>query len=107
MLIFSHVLSETPRSQGIGGLPLDHAQRRRARLQAPLESGCVVGVAMPRGAVLNDGTILATTTGEWCVVKAKPEPVSIAYGTDLFQLARVAYHLGNRHVAVQLEPDAI
>jgi urease accessory protein len=107
MLVFSRILETAPESKGLGDLPLDHAERRRARLQAQIESGPMVGLAMPRGATLNDGTILSTTTGEWCVVRAKEEAVSVARTDDMSQLARAAYHLGNRHVAVQLEPAAL
>jgi urease accessory protein len=92
---------------GVGNLPLDHTERRRARLKASLESGDQVGLALPKGAVLSDGTVLATSSGEWCVVKAKREAVSIARGRDVIQLIRVAYHLGNRHVAVQLAPGVL
>lgn len=107
MLVFSRILETAPESKSVGSLPLDHAERRRTRLQAQIECGPMVGLAMPRGATLNDGTILSTTSGEWCVVRAKREAVSVARTDDLHQLARAAYHLGNRHVAVQLEPGAL
>lgn len=107
MLVFSRILETEPESKSLGTLPLDHAERRRSRVQAQIEFGPMVGLAMPRGATLNDGTILSTTTGEWCVVRAKGEAVSVARTDDLSLLVRAAYHLGNRHVAVQLEPGAL
>lgn len=101
MLIFSHILHSAPAGAGVGTLLLDHDQRRRGRLQASLADGTLVGVSMPRGTILHDASIIATQSGEWCVVKGQLEAVSVATTADAHRLARAAYHVGNRHVALQ------
>jgi urease accessory protein len=101
MLIFTRVLSTAPAGTGLGTLILDHDQRRRARLQASLGDGTCVGISMPRGTILHDASVLATQHGEWCVVKGQLEAVSVATTDDAHRFARAAYHVGNRHVALQ------
>lgn len=102
MLIFNQMLSSAPASEGLGALVLDHEQRRRGRLQAQLVDGTPVGVLLPRGAILHDSSFLATESGEWCVVRAQLEAVSIASAPEPGLWVRAAYHLGNRHVALEL-----
>ena len=107
MLIFTQVLSAAPDSASLGLLLLDHEQRRRGRLKAELIDGTPVGLALPSGAALRDGSVISTPLGEWCVVKAKSETTSTATSIDPFLLVRAAYHLGNRHVALELKPECL
>lgn len=78
--------------------------RRKSRLRIRLDSGEDVGLFLPRGTVLRHGDRLRTTDGLVVEVRAAPETVSIARTDDPLSLARAAYHLGNRHVALQLGP---
>jgi len=107
MLIFTQILSAAPDSTSLGLVVLDHEQRRKGRLKAELMDGTSVGLALPSGAALRDGSVISTPLGEWCVVKAKSESISTASSVDPFVLLRAAYHLGNRHVALELKPECL
>lgn len=89
-------------------LPLTYEQRSRSRLRAYLDDGRAVGVLLPRGGEpLRDGDRLSDEQGVIVQVRAAPEPVSSAESDEPVLLARAAYHLGNRHVALQIEPGRL
>jgi len=88
-------------------LVLPFELRQRSRLLASLDSGEEVGLLMPRGTVLRGGDRLQSSDGRLVEVVAAPEQLSIVRSTDARQLARAAYHLGNRHIAVQITADSI
>jgi len=106
-MIFTEVLhlptngGDTTREQ----LVLPFEQRQKARQRARLESGADIGIQLPRGTVLRGGDTLRAPTGELVRVVAAPESVSTVVCDNPVLLARAAYHLGNRHVAVQIGPD--
>src|SRR5690606_25616033 len=77
-------------------------QRQKARQRLRLESGREAGLRLPRGTVLRDGDKLRAPDGTVVDVVAAPEDVSTVVTADLNQLARLAYHLGNRHVALEV-----
>lgn len=52
--------------------------------------------------MLRGGDRLRSEDGDIVAIVAAPEPVSTVYCEERLQLARVAYHLGNRHIAVQV-----
>jgi urease accessory protein len=83
-------------------LTLPFEQRCKSRLRTRLDSGEEVGLFLPRGRVLRHGDRLRATDGRVVEVRAAPETVSTARTDDPLRLARAAYHLGNRHVALQL-----
>jgi urease accessory protein len=83
-------------------LQLSFELRSKSRLRTKLESGEEVALQMPRGHVLRDGDLLATSRGAVVLVRAAPEVVSTLRADDPIALARAAYHLGNRHIAVQV-----
>jgi urease accessory protein len=88
-------------------LVLPFELRQRSRLLTKLDSGEEVGLLMPRGTVLRGGDRLQGSDGRLVEVIAAPEELSVVRSTDGRQLARAAYHLGNRHVAVQITADSI
>jgi urease accessory protein len=88
-------------------LVLPFELRQRSRLLAALDSGEEVGLLMPRGTVLRGGDRLQSSDGRLVEVVAAPEELSIVRSSDTRQLARAAYHLGNRHIAVQITADSI
>jgi urease accessory protein len=88
-------------------LVLPFELRQRSRLLASLDSGEEVGLLMPRGTVLRGGDRLQSSDGRLVEVVAAPEQLSIVRSSDGRQLARAAYHLGNRHIAVQIMADSI
>jgi len=80
-------------------LELAYELRQKSRLRARLASGEEVGLMLPRGTVMRGGDVVKTTDGrEVEIVAAKERLLHI----ESDQLARVAYHLGNRHVPVQI-----
>lgn len=88
-------------------LVLPFELRQRSRLLAVMDSGEEVGLLLPRGTVLRGGDRLQVSDGRLVEVVAAPEQVSIVRSSDPRTLARAAYHLGNRHVAVQLTSDSL
>ncbi len=83
-------------------LTLDFARRAKSRLRATLDDGRGVSVILPRGSWLRPGDLLGDDDGLVVEVCAAAEEVSIASTADPLLLARAAYHLGNRHVALQV-----
>ncbi|MEH6650558.1 MAG: urease accessory protein UreE [Motiliproteus sp.] len=81
-------------------LPFD--LRKRGRFKAVTESGRDIGLFIERGQVLADGELLWTECGQLVQVIAEPETVVTASSDDWLQFAKVCYHLGNRHVPLQV-----
>lgn len=88
-------------------LPLPYDLRQKARQRVTLESGKELGLILPRGTTLKHGDLLTAEDGTAIRVVAAEEKVSIARIENPLQLARIAYHLGNRHVAVQVLEDRL
>ncbi len=86
---------------------LDYDARQKHRFRATLASGEVIAVRLPRGTVLVDGNVLVADDGGTVRVVAAAEPLSVATTNDPLLLARVAYHLGNRHVPLQIAPGRV
>ncbi|NCJ07217.1 urease accessory protein UreE [Synechococcales cyanobacterium C] len=86
-------------------LALTAEERVRSRHHFTTEAGQVIVLRLPRGMVLQDGDLLATESGETRVrIVAKPEPVLTITAAHPLELLRAAYHLGNRHVSVEVSP---
>jgi urease accessory protein len=100
------MLTITDRFDGPGPagaeLVLPFELRQRSRLRARLASGEEVALLLPRGTVLRGGERLRGDDGRVVTVVAEPEPVYRVECHTAEALARCAYHLGNRHTAVQI-----
>ena len=83
-------------------LALPFEQRIRSRLRTQLSSGEAVGILLPRGSVLHDGDVLQAEDGRLLTIRAASESLVEVRSEDPLALARAAYHLGNRHVAVEV-----
>lgn len=77
-------------------------ERRRSRQQLILDNGEPVGLAIDRGMVLRDGDVIVTQDGGLIAVKAAQEDVLRVTAMSPWQLLRAAYHLGNRHVLLEM-----
>lgn len=88
-------------------LVLPFELRQRSRLLARLEDGEEIALTMPRGTVLRGGDRLQASDGRIVEVVAAAEQVSVVHSADARQLVRAAYHLGNRHVPVQIGTDSV
>ena len=86
-------------------LPFD--TRCRSRLRTRLASGEECGLFLERGTVLRGGDRLLANDGRVVEVVAAPEALMEAVSGDPLLLAKAAYHLGNRHVAVHLLPGRL
>lgn len=83
-------------------LVLPYDARRKSRQRVRLASGEELGYVFPAGTVLRHGDRLLTGSGCVVEVEAAPEDLLEVRASDSRQLIRAAYHLGNRHVPVQL-----
>ena len=114
MLTVSRLL---PQGQGLApvllrraaSVALDWGVRQKSRFAATDSAGRALAVFLPRGSVVRGGDVLVAEDGSLVRVQAAPQPVlritpCPAHGTPL-DLLRAAYHLGNRHVPVELRPD--
>ena len=88
-------------------LTLPFELRQKSRLRCRLDSGEEAGLVLDRGTVLRGGDLLEAEDGRVIEVVAAPELLSVVASSDVLQLARAAYHLGNRHVAVQILAGSI
>jgi urease accessory protein len=107
--------SVAPRDAGAHvDLVLPFETRSRSRYRAVLASGEAVGVVLPRGTVLRGGDRVCLSDGRVARIVAQAEALMEARCADAHALVRAAYHLGNRHVAVEigagwlrLQPDHV
>lgn len=87
-------------------LALTAEERTRSRHRWQTEDGKEVFLRLPRGTVLHDGDILQDETHSSLIrIVAKPEPVLTVFAQTPLLLLRAAYHLGNRHVPVEITPN--
>jgi urease accessory protein len=85
-------------------LVLAFADRSKSRLRAVLDNGEEAGLFLERGSVLRGGELLLADDGRVVEVQAAEETVSTVHTDNGLMLARASYHLGNRHVALQIGP---
>ena len=90
-------------------ITLDWDVRQKSRFESTDSAGRQVGVFLQRGQVVRGGEVLVGEDGSLLKVLAAPQAVlrithCTAHGTP-FDLTRAAYHLGNRHVPIELQAD--
>ena len=88
---------------------LDWDVRQKSRFQTEDSNGRVLAVFLQRGHVVRGGDVLVADDGSLVKVQAAPQTLlritaCTAHGSP-FDLTRAAYHLGNRHVPIELQPD--
>ena len=88
---------------------LDWDTRQKSRFDGIDSSGRQLGVFLPRGTLVRGGDVLVAEDGSMVTVIAAPQTVlrittCKSHGSP-FDLTRAAYHLGNRHVPIELKPD--
>lgn len=90
---------------------LDWDVRQKSRFDAVDSQGRALGVFLPRGSAVRGGDVLVAEDGSLLRVVAAAQPVlrvtACADHGSPFDLLRAAYHLGNRHVPLELQPDAL
>ena len=83
-------------------------QREKSRLKVTLEDGREAGLFFEKGISFQDGDLIISDDGKVLVeVKAADETVSTVYCDDPLHLARACYHLGNRHIPLQIDKGVL
>ncbi len=86
-------------------LSLSAQERTRSRYRWETQEGKTVVLRLPRGSVTRDGDLLKSETGNIIRIAAKPEPILTVTGKNPGDLLKAAYHLGNRHVPLEVSPN--
>ncbi|MCJ8282464.1 MAG: urease accessory protein UreE [Rivularia sp. ALOHA_DT_140] len=107
MLTFTHYKSlklNTNSNSAVNlTLSLTAEERTRSRHRFTASNGEVVCLRLPRGTILKDGDILEDETNNNLIkIIAKPEPVLTVTAQNQLDLIKAAYHLGNRHVQLEI-----
>lgn len=88
---------------------LDWDTRQKSRFEAIDSNGTAVGIFLPRGSVVRGEDLLVGEDGSFLRVQAAAQPVlkitHCPHHGSPFDLTRAAYHLGNRHVPIELQAD--
>lgn len=92
-------------------LELDWDTRSKSRFSATDSTGREIGVVLPRGTALRGGDVLVAEDGTLLRIVSAAQPVlqvrHCAEHGSPFDLLRAAYHLGNRHVPLELQPTLL
>ncbi|EKT4480483.1 urease accessory protein UreE [Pseudomonas putida] len=108
MIVLTRRISDPGTLAVSGTVTLDVDSRIKSRLRVTLDDGREAGLMLERGHLLRGGELLADADGSQLIrVLAAPEAVSTVRCADPHLLARAAYHLGNRHVPLQIEPGLL
>ena len=83
-------------------LSLTAEERSRSRHPFETDDGEAIYLHLPRGTTLREGDLLRAESGELAQVRAKPEPVLTVTAERTIDLLQAAYHLGNRHVSLEI-----
>jgi urease accessory protein len=93
------------KEENLATLTLPFELRQKSRLKAKLDDGTEIGLMLTRGGLLRGGDLLCAENGLAIKVVAAAESVSKVTHADPLMLARACYHLGNRHVPLQITTD--
>ena len=105
MLVFTQRIDQVHECKHT--LTLAYELRQKARFKTLSDAGKEVGLMLPRGLILRGGDCLKTDDGEIAKIIAALEEVSVAYAKDKLILAKACYHLGNRHMPLQIEEESL
>lgn len=106
-LIFNRKLSVQDREVDLV-LSLTSEERKRSHFPFTTDDGTSIYLQIPRGTFLRDRELLEAETGGTILqIQAKPEPVLTIRAKNPLDLLRAAYHLGNRHVALEITPTCL
>ncbi|MDZ7925602.1 MAG: urease accessory protein UreE [Marinagarivorans sp.] len=106
-MLEAHTLTTDKSTAATLTLALTFDDRQKSRHKAQTTCGQTLGWFIERGRVLKDGDILQCTDGTLVKIVASDESVSTVYAKTALDLLRAAYHLGNRHVPLQITSDFV
>jgi urease accessory protein len=102
MIRITRLLKESAAHSTTLSLPI--RERTKSRIKVTLDDGREAGLFLPRGEFLRGGDLVQSNDGLVVQINAAPETVSTVTSDCTHALARASYHLGNRHVPLQIEP---
>lgn len=94
-------------ASAVDSIALDAQERHRRRIVLTAERGTQFLLDLPQAAALRDGDGLLLDDGGIVRVAGRPEPLLEIRAASAEQLARLAWHIGNRHVEMQITGDAL
>lgn len=105
MIVFTQIVSAHSHPSIRFNLALTAEQRTKTRQYIENFNEETIYLRLPRGTILNEGDILKSETEEiFGQVIAQPEPVITVTAQNPLDLLKAAYHLGNRHVPLEISP---
>jgi urease accessory protein len=96
-----------PSHNAADSLTLDFDNRHRRRIRLATDAGADLLLDLPKAVAMAHGDGLRLEDGRWLSVKAAPEALVEVRAEDRTQLARIAWHIGNRHFPAQILEGAI
>ncbi|WP_026787570.1 urease accessory protein UreE [Planktothrix rubescens] len=106
MIIFTQLIPEKEHQQVTVNLALTAEERTKTRQYIETLEGKTYYLRLPRGIVLKAGDLLTSDAQDiWAKVIAKPEPIITVRANHSLDLLKAAYHLGNRHVRLEITAD--
>jgi urease accessory protein len=97
-----HKAGSWPVAEATGTVTLSYADRCKRRIQMTDDAGAGFLLSLQRAVRLSDGDGLQLDQGGFLRVVAGPEPLVEAVAEDALHLARLAWHIGNRHVPAEI-----
>src|ERR1700730_8409750 len=98
----AHPRGQWPEAAAVDAVTLVYLERHRRRIRLLADSGTAFLLALPRAHHLADGAGPELDSGGYVRVRAAPEPVIEIAAPDRASLLRIAWHLGNRHLPLQV-----
>jgi urease accessory protein len=96
-----------PAAEAVGGVTLDFDARHRRRVRLDIDEGGEMLLDLERAVAMAGGDGLALEDGGWIEVRAAAEPLLEIKSADPLLFARLAWHLGNRHVPTEIDTGLI
>ena len=105
MLKLTELDSNTQDSDDAVTLPFEY--RQKSRLLSQTDKGAKIGIFLPRGQTLQHGLVLSGLDAYRVKVLAAAEALSVVHTDDQLLFSRACYHLGNRHIPLQILPGEL
>jgi len=96
-----------PKEKAAGTLTLDFDARHRRRIRLTADQGEAVLLDLPKAVAMSDGDGLQLDDGRWLEVHAATESIVEVRHKNSHQLARLAWHLGNRHLPTEIRDEVL
>jgi len=96
-----------PKEKAAGTLTLDFDARHRRRIRLSADNGEDILLDLPKSVAMADGDGLQLDDGTWLKITAASESLVEVRHNDRYQLMRLAWHLGNRHLPTEIREDAL